>query len=99
MTPDALQSGPQAGPDSPAQAAQAGPFAVTLLCNPAAPRLDPALVSALKNAWGGAELRVLAPDTAAEFFIDRMPDNRWQVWEDCQKLGVDLVVQPAAGRR
>ncbi len=27
-----------------------------------------------------------------------MPDNRWDVWADLQKLGVDLVVQKTEGR-
>jgi len=28
-----------------------------------------------------------------------VPDNRWGVWDDLQKMGIDLVVQPAQGRR
>jgi phosphoserine phosphatase len=28
-----------------------------------------------------------------------MPENRWEAWEGLQGLGVDLVVQPATGRR
>jgi len=28
-----------------------------------------------------------------------MPENRWQVWRDLQEMGVDLVIQPKAGRR
>ena len=29
----------------------------------------------------------------------RFPENRWDVWADVQALGVDLIVQPLAGRR
>ena len=28
-----------------------------------------------------------------------MPENRWDVWQGLQALGVDLVVQAAEGRR
>lgn len=71
----------------------------TLLTNPAAAALDPALATSLRNAWGGGEVRWLAPDTACEFELPGVPENRWDVWEDLQAQGVDLVVQPAEGRR
>ncbi|UWS79451.1 phosphoserine phosphatase SerB [Phaeobacter sp. G2] len=74
-------------------------YIATLLCNPATPCLDPALVDSLRNAWGGGEAIWLAPDIAAEFALEARPDNQWKVWEDLQALGVDLVVQPAANRR
>jgi phosphoserine phosphatase len=74
-------------------------YAVTLLCDPAKPCLDPALVDSLRNAWGGGEAAWLAPDVAAEFPVSRQPGNRWQVWSDLQGMGVDLVIQPAEGRR
>ena len=66
-----------------------------------APRgaLTPALAEALRNAWGGGDLQWLAPDEAAEFAMSEAPDNRWEVWSEMQALGVDLVVQPAKGRR
>lgn len=72
-------------------------FTTTLIAAPAA--LDPALVAALRNGWGGGAVVWLAPDEAAEFTIPAVPDNRWQVWADLQDQGVDLVVQPSAGRR
>ncbi|WP_151718861.1 phosphoserine phosphatase SerB [Gemmobacter serpentinus] len=72
---------------------------VTLLTNPETPVLDRITVEALRNAWGGGDARWLDPGVAAEFAVPDMPDNRWQVWEDMQKLRVDLVVQPEAGRR
>jgi len=74
-------------------------FIATLLSAPAARALDPALVDSLRNAWGGGDAVWLAPDEAAEFALPQLPGNRWQVWEEMQKLGIDLVVQPAKGRR
>ncbi|WP_227269102.1 phosphoserine phosphatase SerB [Roseobacter weihaiensis] len=74
-------------------------FTVTLLCAPQNPVLDPALVAALRNAWGGGEAIWLAPDIAAEFEIGHLPDNQWQVWQNLQERAVDLVIQPTQGRR
>ena len=74
-------------------------FVATLLTDPATPRLEGATVEALRNAWGGGAVVWLAPDVAAEFPLERMPDNLWEVWESLQELGVDLAVQPAGGRR
>ncbi|MEX0318058.1 MAG: phosphoserine phosphatase SerB [Ruegeria sp.] len=74
-------------------------YVATLLTNPAAPSLDPALVESLRNAWGGGEAVWLSSDEAAEFALDVMPGNLWEVWADLQKLGVDLVVQRTEGRR
>ena len=74
-------------------------YIATLLCNPAKPCVEHALVESLRNAWGGGEALWLAPDVAAEFSVTAMPENQWQVWEDLQGLGVDLVLQPAANRR
>lgn len=75
------------------------PLVATLLCNPARPALDAALVGSLRDAWGGGAPRWLNPGIAAEFDLDRMPANRWEVWDSLQPLGVDLCVQPAPGRR
>ncbi len=74
-------------------------FVVTLLCNPASPVVGPAVVESLRNAWGGGDAVWLAPDVAAEFETAMVPDNRWDVWADLQKMGIDLVVQPVSGRR
>jgi phosphoserine phosphatase len=74
-------------------------FMVTLLTSPAAPSLDPALVLSLRNAWGGGEAAWLSPDEAAECAVPAVPDGRWDVWAELQGMGVDMVVQPAAGRR
>lgn len=74
-------------------------FVVTLLTAPLRPSLDPALVESLRNAWGGGAAQWLAPDEAAEFSLATVPDNQWDVWADLQGIGVDLIVQPALGRR
>ena len=74
-------------------------FVATLLCAPGSRSLDPALVESLRNAWGGGAAVWLNPDEAAEFPLPQVPDNRWQVWEDLQAMGVDMAVQPAEGRR
>ncbi len=68
----------------------------TLIAKPGG--LDPALVEALRNAWGGGDAVWLSPDEAAEFSIPTKPENQWDVWDDLQTLGVDLIVQPVAGR-
>ncbi|MEL7090953.1 MAG: phosphoserine phosphatase SerB [Pseudomonadota bacterium] len=74
-------------------------FICTLLTNPTKPTLDPALVTSLRNAWGGGDVLWLAPDMAAEFSLPTAPQNQWDVWADLQAQGVDLVVQQAHGRR
>jgi phosphoserine phosphatase len=74
-------------------------YTVVLLCTPGTGALDAALVENLRNAWGGGDARWLARDEAAEFGMAAMPDNRWEVWESCQALGVDLCVVADEGRR
>jgi phosphoserine phosphatase len=74
-------------------------FIATLLTNPTTPRLEGALVESLRNAWGGGDALWLSPDVAAEFLMESIPANRWDVWDSRQAEGVDLVVQPAEGRR
>lgn len=74
-------------------------FTVTLLTDPETPVLDRALVENLRNAWGGGAARWLDPGVAAEFPVEAMPANQWQVWESLQPLRVDLAIQPSEGRR
>ncbi|AJE44751.1 phosphoserine phosphatase SerB [Celeribacter indicus] len=74
-------------------------FAVTLLTDPSAPSLDLAMAEALRSAWAGRDLRWLALGEAAEFMVGKVPANRWEVWQDLQGQGVDLVVLPAKNRR
>ncbi len=71
----------------------------TLLTNPTPPVLERATVESLRNAWGGGDAVWLDPGVAAEFALPLVPGNLWQVWQGLQDLGVDLVVQPALGRR
>jgi phosphoserine phosphatase len=74
-------------------------FVVTLLTNPETPVLERVTVESLRNAWGGGAARWLDPGVAAEFDLDAVPENRWEVWEGLQALRVDMVVQRAAGRK
>ncbi len=74
-------------------------FVATLIAAPTRRNLDPALVDSLRNAWGGGGAVWLSPDEAAEFFVPKVPDNRWEVWEELQGMGVDLAVQGVEGRR
>ena len=54
----------------------------------------------LHEAWGGrGDIAWLAPREAAEFSLTSIPQNQKEVWQDLQKLRIDLVVQPAAHRR
>ncbi len=74
-------------------------FTVTLLTNPETPVLERVTVESLRNAWGGGAARWLDPGVAAEFEVEAMPANRWEVWESLQTLRVDMVVQRAEGRK
>ncbi|CUI58159.1 phosphoserine phosphatase SerB [Cognatishimia activa] len=74
-------------------------FIVTLLTNPAAPSLDAATVENLRNAWGGGEAQWLATGEAAEFSLAHRPDNAEDVWTSLQAEKIDLVIQPAEGRK
>lgn len=74
-------------------------FTVTLLTNPATPVLDRTTVETLRNAWGGGDAVWLDPGVAAEFAVQAMPENRWDVWSSLQSLRIDLAVQPTEGRK
>ncbi|MEE2944862.1 MAG: phosphoserine phosphatase SerB [Pseudomonadota bacterium] len=74
-------------------------FIVTLLTNPAAPSLDAATVENLRNAWGGGEAQWLATGEAAEFSLAHRPDNAEDVWTSLQAEKIDLIIQPAEGRK
>jgi len=71
----------------------------TLLTAPGGAPLDPALVRAVRNAWGGGEVAWLAPGEAAEFPLPAVPGDRETTWQSLQAEGVDLLVQPGEGRR
>ncbi len=74
-------------------------FVATLLTNPDTPVLDRVAVESLRNAWGGGDATWLNPGVAAEFPLEAMPGNLWEVWEGLQAMQIDLAVQPAAGRK
>lgn len=74
-------------------------FTATLLANPTKADLDRVAVESLRDAWGGGTATWLNPGIAAEFALANLPENRWQVWEGLQALGIDLVVQRTEGRR
>ncbi|CAM8619280.1 SerB Phosphoserine phosphatase [Paracoccaceae bacterium] len=74
-------------------------FIATLLTNPETPKLDRVAVESLRNAWGGGDAVWLDPGVAAEFALEAMPANLWEVWDGLQAMGIDLAVQPAVGRK
>ncbi len=74
-------------------------YVATLLTKPNEQLLDQNLVGSLRNAWGGGDAIWLSQGEAAEFSLENIPENRWEVWSELQQLGVDLVVQPAVGRK
>ena len=72
-------------------------FVASLIARPG--KLEPALIEALRSAWGGHGVRWLSPGEAAEFSLPARPGDGCDVWTDLQARDVDLVVQPARGRR
>jgi phosphoserine phosphatase len=74
-------------------------FTVTLIADPARADLDRTAVESLRDAWGGGSAQWLNPGIAAEFCMNAVPANRWDVWAELQTLGFDLVVQKTEGRR
>ncbi len=74
-------------------------YIISLITNPETPILDRAAVEALRNAWGGGDAIWLNPGVAAEFAVQTVPENLWQVWADFQAMKIDLAVQPSLGRK
>lgn len=74
-------------------------FTCILLTNPAAPALNLTTADALRSAWGGGDLKWLSLGEAAEFSVERVPSNHWDVWEGLQTQGIDLIVVPSEARR
>ena len=72
---------------------------ITLMANPANANLEPALLDSLMAAWQGQDLRWLSPAIAAEFQTEAIPADFDQSWADLQTIGLDMAVQPTAGRR
>ena len=74
-------------------------YVATLLTHPDHPVLERVTVESLRNAWGGGDAVWLDPGVAAEFPIEAAPANQWDVWAALQLLRVDLILQPAQGRK
>ena len=74
-------------------------YQVTLIGAPNQERLNMTVLDSLRHAWGGGEAVWLSHAEAAEFPIETVPSNQWQVWQELQNMGIDMVVQPASERR
>ena len=73
-------------------------YQVTLIGAPHQERLNMTVLDSLRHAWGGGDAVWLSHVEAAEFPIETVPSNQWQVWQELQNMGVDMVVQPASER-
>ena len=74
-------------------------YQVTLISAPNQERLNMTVLDSLRHAWGGGDAVWLSHAEAAEFPIETVPSNQWQVWQEFQNMGIDMVVQPASKRR
>ena len=74
-------------------------YQVTLIGAPNQERLNMTVLDSLRHAWGGGDAVWLSHAEAAEFPIETVPSNQWQVWQEFQNMGIDMVVQPASERR
>jgi phosphoserine phosphatase len=74
-------------------------YIASLIALPIRANLDRSTVEAVRNAWGGGDAVWLNVGVAAEFGLENLPQNQWDVWTDLQKLGIDLCIQKAQGRK
>ena len=74
-------------------------YQVTLIGAPNQERLNMTVLDSLRHAWGGGDAVWLSHAEAAEFPIETVPSNQWQVWQEFQNMGIDMVVQRAHERR
>ena len=74
-------------------------YQVTLIGAPNQERLNMTVLDSLRHAWGGGDAVWLSHAEAAEFPIETVPSNQWQVWQEFQNMGIDMVVQRAPERR
>jgi phosphoserine phosphatase len=74
-------------------------YQVTLIGAPNQERVNLTVLDSLRHAWGGGDTVWLSHAEAAEFPIETVPSNQWQVWQEFQNMGIDMVVQPASKRR
>ena len=73
-------------------------YIASLIANPSRANLDRTTVEAVRNAWGGGDAVWLNVGVAAEFGLEDLPQNQWDVWVSLQNLGIDLCIQRADGR-
>lgn len=74
-------------------------FTVTILAAPARADLSQSRVESLRQRWNAGHLIWLNPGIAAEFPLDAVPADFWDVWQGLQDQGLDLAIQPTVGRR
>ncbi|MGA0964070.1 MAG: phosphoserine phosphatase SerB [Paracoccaceae bacterium] len=74
-------------------------YQVTLIGAPNQERVNLTVLDSLRHAWGGGDTVWLSHAEAAEFPIETVPSNQWQVWQEFQNIGVDMIVQAASERR
>ena len=74
-------------------------YQVTLISAPNQERVNLTVLDSLRHAWGGGDTVWLSHAEAAEFPIETVPSNQWQVWQEFQNIGVDMIVQAASERR
>jgi phosphoserine phosphatase len=74
-------------------------FVATLIANPAKAPLTYDQARVFQARLGGGDPRWLAPAEAAEFDLPAPPADFEALWADAQAVGVDLAIQPAAGRK
>jgi phosphoserine phosphatase len=61
--------------------------------------LSQSRLETLRQRWNAGHIIWLNPGIAAEFPLDAVPGDFWDVWQDLQDQGLDLAIQPTLGRR
>lgn len=74
-------------------------YTLTLLTNPATPRLETVAVESLRNAWGGGPIIWLDAGIAAEFDLPACPTNFDAVQAQFQEMQIDIAIQLSEGRK
>ncbi|WP_134680252.1 phosphoserine phosphatase SerB [Paracoccus ravus] len=74
-------------------------FTITVLAAPDRANLATALVDELRQDWNGGHVLWLNQGIAAEFPVETLPADFWNIWAILQAKGFDLAIQPTQGRR
>ncbi|MFC0341088.1 phosphoserine phosphatase SerB [Paracoccus niistensis] len=74
-------------------------YTVSILASPTRADLDDDIITTLQRRWDGGRAIWLDRGTAAEFAIESPPADFDEVWAQLDGRGLDLAVQPTAGRR